>query len=131
MRKRTRLAAAAAIGLGLAIGCSDGPPSAPRASGSAYAPTRPNDAPPPGKAPPGMVWIPGGEFSMGSLESGSICAAPKCDAAPIHRVYVDGFWMDATEVTNEEFERFVKATGYVTVAERTPRQEDFPDAPPE
>ena len=48
------------------------------------------------------------------------------DSRPMHRVYVDGFWMDATEVTNEQFARFVKATGYVTVAERTPRPEDFP-----
>jgi formylglycine-generating enzyme required for sulfatase activity len=39
--------------------------------------------------------------------------------------------MDATEVTNEQFALFVKATGYVTVAERTPRAEDFPGAPPE
>jgi formylglycine-generating enzyme len=39
--------------------------------------------------------------------------------------------MDSTEITNEEFARFVEATGYVTVAERKPRQEDFPDAPPE
>jgi formylglycine-generating enzyme required for sulfatase activity len=53
------------------------------------------------------------------------------DARPIHRVYVDGFWMDRTEVTNDEFARFVRATGYVTVAERTPRAEDFPSAPPE
>jgi formylglycine-generating enzyme required for sulfatase activity len=44
---------------------------------------------------------------------------------------VDGFWMDRTEVTNEQFARFVKATGYVTVAEQTPRAEDFPGAPPE
>lgn len=56
---------------------------------------------------------------------------PMRDARPIHRVYVDGFFMDATEVTNEEFERFVKATGYVTIAEQTPRAEDFPGAPPE
>ena len=35
------------------------------------------------------------------------------DARPIHRVYVDGFWMDKTDVTNVEFARFVKATGYV------------------
>ena len=42
------------------------------------------------------------------------------DSRPIHRVYVDGFWMDATEVTNAQFAEFVKATGYVTVAERTP-----------
>lgn len=53
------------------------------------------------------------------------------DARPIHRVYVDGFWMDKTEVTNAQFSEFVKATRYVTVAERTPKQEDFPDAPPE
>ena len=53
------------------------------------------------------------------------------DSRPVHRVYVDGFWMDATEVTNEQFAAFVKATGYVTVAERKPRAEDFPGAPPE
>ena len=51
------------------------------------------------------------------------------DSRPIHRVFVDGFWMDATEVTNEQFAAFVKATGYVTVAEQTPRAEDFPGAP--
>jgi formylglycine-generating enzyme required for sulfatase activity len=53
------------------------------------------------------------------------------DSRPIHRVYVDGFWMDQTEVTNAQFAAFVRATGYVTVAERTPRAEDFPGAPPE
>ena len=52
------------------------------------------------------------------------------DSRPIHRVYVDGFWMDATEVTNEAFAKFVEATGYVTIAERAPRAEDFPGAPP-
>ena len=56
---------------------------------------------------------------------------PMPDARPIHRAYVDGFWMDATEVTNEAFARFVTATHYVTVAERTPRAEDFPGAPAE
>ena len=53
------------------------------------------------------------------------------DARPIHRVYVDGFWMDATDVTNAQFERFVKATGYVTVAERKPLAKDFPGVPEE
>ena len=53
------------------------------------------------------------------------------DSRPIHRVYVDGFWMDETEVTNEQFAQFVKATGYVTVAERKPRAGGFPGAPPE
>ncbi|HTH50291.1 MAG TPA: formylglycine-generating enzyme family protein [Pyrinomonadaceae bacterium] len=81
--------------------------------------------PPPGPAPEGMVWIPAGEFSMGSNE-------PMFgDARPIHRVRLNGFWMDKTEVTNAEFEKFVKATGYVTIAEKTPRAEDFPTVQPE
>jgi sulfatase modifying factor 1 len=81
--------------------------------------------PAPASTPEGMVWIPAGEFSMGSTE-------PMFeDARPIHRVAVKGFWMDKTEVTNAEFEKFVKATGYVTIAERTPRAEDYPGAPPE
>jgi formylglycine-generating enzyme required for sulfatase activity len=93
------------------------------AAGSAFGPTIPNKTPAPGPAPEGMVWIPGGEFSMGSDESGeSLCGLPGVtrDAQPIHRVYVDGFWMDQTDVTNEKFEEFVKATGYFTIAERTP-----------
>lgn len=61
----------------------------------------------------GMVWIPGREFTMGSRDP---LARP--DEQPVHRVRVDGFWMDATEVTNAQFAEFVKATGYVTVAER-------------
>ena len=64
------------------------------------------------------------DMSAGAMNS-------MADARPIHRVYVDGFWMDKTDVTNEQFEKFVKATGYVTVAERKPRQEDYPDAPPQ
>jgi formylglycine-generating enzyme required for sulfatase activity len=71
-----------------------------------------------GFAPAGMVWIPGGEFTMGSDAFE--------DAQPVHRVRVDGFWMDRTEVTNAAFAKFVEATGYKTVAERTPVPEDFP-----
>lgn len=52
-------------------------------------------------------------------------------ARPWHRVYVDGYWLDQTEVTNEQFARFVKASGYITIAERKPRQEDYPSAPPD
>jgi sulfatase modifying factor 1 len=107
------------------------PPQPPT---SVFAATIPNKEPPPTPAPEGMVWIPGGEFSMGSDDPrGSMCGGPDSmgDARPIHRVYVDGFWMDSTEVTNEEFQRFVKATGYVTIAGRKPRQEEFPTAPPE
>lgn len=88
----------------------------------------------PGPAPDGMVWVPGGEFSMGCDDPReSVCGGPDPmpDARPIHRVYVDGFWMDKTEVTNAKFARFVDATGYVTIAEKTPRAEDFPRAPPE
>ncbi len=100
----------------------------------AFGPTNPNSTSPPGPAPQGMVWIPGGEFTMGCEDPrGSACGGPDPmnDSRPLHRVYVDGFWMDATEVTNEQFARFVDATGYVTVAEQKPTQEEFPDAPPE
>ncbi len=94
-----------------------------------------NKAKVPGPAPAGMVWIPGGEFYMGVdadklPESFSDLAILNfVDAAPVHKVYVDGFWMDKTEVTNEEFAKFVKATGYVTIAERKPDPKDFPDVP--
>lgn len=69
--------------------------------------------PPPPEAPGGMVWIPGGEFTMGSTDP---LARP--DESPKHRVRVDGFFMDATEVTNAQFAVFIEATGYKTVAER-------------
>jgi formylglycine-generating enzyme len=78
---------------------------------------------PPGTAPDGMVWIPGGTFFMG------YDASPDRDA-PTHAVEVGGFWMDATEVTNAQFRKFVDATGYVTTAERKPNAEDFPGANP-
>ena len=87
-----------------------------------------------GRAPHGMVWIPGGEFSMGCADPRGMPFGgddPMADARPIHRVRLDGFWMDATEVTNAQFAEFVKATNYVTVAERPPRAEDFPNAPAE
>jgi formylglycine-generating enzyme len=83
-----------------------------------------NDSRPPGPTPAGMVWIPGGQFWMGTTED------HMTDARPWHRVYVDGYWMDKSEITNEQFAKFVKATGYVTVAERTPRAEDYPQALP-
>jgi formylglycine-generating enzyme required for sulfatase activity len=81
-----------------------------------------------------MAWIPGGEFSMGANDPpdmDEVGMKATTDARPIHRVYVDGFFMDETDVTNGEFAGFVKATGYVTVAERKLRAEDFPDAPRE
>ncbi len=81
-----------------------------------------------------MAWVPGGEFSMGSADPRQLPHGgpdPMTDARPVHRVAVDGFWMDRFEVTNDQFARFVEATGYVTVAERAPKAEDFPGAPPE
>ncbi len=72
----------------------------------------------------GMVWIPAGTFLMGAEDG-------QADEKPVHRVTVEGFWMDQTEVTNEEFEKFTKATGHVTTAERKPEAKDFPDAPPD
>jgi formylglycine-generating enzyme required for sulfatase activity len=103
-------------------------------SNSSWQKTIPNSGSPSGEPPEGMVWIPGGEFSMGAEDPRRMDHGgpdPMNDARPVHRVYVDGFWMDATEVTNEQFAEFVKATGYKTVAERTPLAEDFPGAPPE
>jgi formylglycine-generating enzyme required for sulfatase activity len=61
----------------------------------------------------GMVWIPGGTYVMGNNHGPP-------DEAPRHAVAVDGFWMDAHEVTNAEFEEFVRATGYVTLPEKKP-----------
>ncbi len=101
---------------------------------SGFAPTMLNKISKPQKTIEGMVWIPGGEFSMGSDKSSdSLCSQPgtTSDATPIHRVYVDAFWMDKTEVTNAQYAEFVKATGYVTVAEKQPTQEEFPAVPPE
>ncbi len=89
---------------------------------------------PEANAQPGMVWIPGGEFSMGAATNGhgsSEMPMASNDAEPVHRVFVDGFWMDTTTVTNEQFEKFVRATSYVTIAERTPTKEEFPSAPQE
>lgn len=63
----------------------------------------------------GMVWVPAGSFRMGADNQQ---AEP--DEYPKHNVTVNGFWIDKTEVTNAQFEKFVKATGYITTAERKP-----------
>ena len=111
------------------------PPSSETPASAGFLPTAENSDPPPGPAPEGMVWIPGGEFSMGAQDppdmNDTVGMQATTDSRLVHRVFVDGFWMDETEVTNQQFATFVKATGYVTVAERTPRAEDFPGAPPE
>ncbi len=75
------------------------------------------------QAAAGMVWIRGGSFLMGSEDYYP-------EERPVRRVDVDGFWIDTHPVTVAQFRRFVKETGYVTVAERPPRAEDYPNADP-
>lgn len=70
-----------------------------------------------------MVWIPGGSFLMGSEQFYP-------EERPIRRVAVDDFWMDAHPVTNAEFREFVDATGYITVAERSPDPRSYPGVDP-
>jgi formylglycine-generating enzyme required for sulfatase activity len=65
------------------------------------------------RPPAGMVWIPVGEFTMGTEDS-----IGWHDEKPAQQVRVDGFWMDETDVTNAQFSAFVEATGYVTTAEK-------------
>jgi formylglycine-generating enzyme len=83
--------------------------------------TEPAPGPPPAE---GMEWVPGGEFLMGSDEFYP-------EERPVRRATVAGFWIDAHLVTVRDFRRFVKATGYVTVAERPLDPDDYPDADPE
>lgn len=102
--------------------------------GLGFSPTTASTQPAPGPAPSGMVWISGGRFSIGCVDPRGLPYGgnqPMADARPIHEVTVGGFWIDTTEVTNRQFAAFVEATGYVTVAEKPPRPEDFPGAPPE
>ncbi|MGC4033214.1 MAG: formylglycine-generating enzyme family protein [Tepidisphaeraceae bacterium] len=74
---------------------------------------------------PNMAWIPGGVFTMGSDD-------PRFpDAAPTHSVWVDGYWIDRTTVTNAQFAKFVEATGYKTLAERPLDPKAFPGVPAE
>lgn len=70
-----------------------------------------------------MIWVPGGEFAMGSEQFYP-------EERPVRRVAVDGFWMDEHPVTVEAFARFVDETGYVTVAERPLDPADYPGADP-
>lgn len=70
---------------------------------------------------PGLLWIPGGTFLMGSDRHYP-------EEAPAHQVTVDGFWMDRCTVTNREFQSFVEETGYVTLAERPANAADYPGA---
>lgn len=73
-----------------------------------------------------MVWIPGGEFIMGAMNQSNTN-----DAMPAQNTKVNGFWMDVTEVTNKEFQTFVNATNYITVAERKIDWEELKKLEPE
>ena len=68
----------------------------------------------------GMVMIPGGGFLMGAADDEG-----RPDEYKPHKVTLDSFWMDATEVTNAQFGKFVDATGYVTTAEKKPDWEEI------
>src|SRR5687768_15110207 len=78
----------------------------------------------------GMQYIPGGTFRMGGDNEQA-----SADEYPKHGVQVNSFWMDATEVTNAQFQKFVEATGYITTAEQKPDWEELkktlpPGTPP-
>ena len=68
----------------------------------------------------GMVFIKGGTFTMGGDNNQA-----SADEFPKHKIQIDGFWMDATEVTNAQFQKFVEATDYVTTAEKKPDWEEM------
>jgi formylglycine-generating enzyme required for sulfatase activity len=107
-----------------AAGCApDTPPSDAKPAAPPPVTVGVNASQPPGPAPDGMVWIPGGTYWMGCDN----CNMP--DALPLHAVKVNGFWMDRTPVTNAQFAKFVAETKYVTVAERPLNAADFPGVP--
>ncbi len=71
----------------------------------------------------GMVLVKGGAFLMGSEDGYP-------EEFPVHKMDVDSFWIDQTEVTNKQFAEFIEATGYITLSERVPSREDYPTADP-
>jgi formylglycine-generating enzyme required for sulfatase activity len=82
-----------------------------------------------GTAHTGMRWIKGGEFYMGAADKKG-----RSDEYPRHKVKLSGFWIDANEVTNAQFKRFVDATGYISTAEKAPDWDELkkqlpPDTP--
>jgi formylglycine-generating enzyme len=97
---------------------------APRPVAPTVLPDRATLAPHGDPPRPGMVWIPGGEFSMGSNHHYP-------EERPVHRVHVDGFWMDRSPVSNDRFATFAAATHHTTFAELPPNPADYPGALPE
>lgn len=96
-------------------GCAQKQKETEEASESTAALTKSNTT-----TPEGMVWIPGGEFTMGTDDPESYEAE-----RPAHRVRLNGYWIDVTEVTNKQFNEFVDATGYVTTAQKKPEWEEL------
>ncbi|MDQ3020323.1 MAG: formylglycine-generating enzyme family protein [Bacteroidota bacterium] len=70
-----------------------------------------------------MIKIENGKFLMGSENFYP-------EEKPVHEVTVDGFWMDKYEITNEQYEKFVNETGYITIAERPLDPKDYPTVDP-
>ncbi|HEX5010111.1 MAG TPA: formylglycine-generating enzyme family protein [Planctomycetota bacterium] len=110
-RPARRLIALVALSLSASAQTTD--PASPPHPAPASAPARDTSSWPPKPWPDGMVWVPAGEFTMGTDDPNSLP-----NERPAHRVKLDGFWMDEHDVTNAEFARFVEATHYVTIAER-------------
>ncbi len=103
------------LALVILTGCAQKQKETEEASESTAALTKSNTT-----TPEGMVWIPGGEFTMGTDDPESYEAE-----RPAHRVRLNGYWIDVTEVTNKQFKEFVDATGYVTTAEKKPEWEEL------
>ena len=67
------------------------------------------------QTPEGMVWLEGGTYLRGATSGNPLA---RQDEKPVHKIRIDGFWMDSTEVTNAQFKKFVNESGYITTAER-------------
>ncbi|PIB28942.1 sulfatase [Maribacter sp. 4U21] len=80
------------------------------------------------RTPDGMIWVSGGEFQQGAVPQDKMAMAHE---KPAVKVSVDGFFMDITEVTNEQFRKFVEETGYITIAERAIDWEELKKQVPE
>jgi formylglycine-generating enzyme required for sulfatase activity len=102
------------LGIASVLLVAGGTPASPNATGSNP------DEPSRGQAPPGMIWIPGSTFLMGTNDKESFP-----NERPAHFVQVQGFWIDEHDVTNAEFSKFVERTGYVTTAEHKVVWEDL------
>ncbi len=122
MKSTTLVPLITLVACGLIVAAAFAPPWSRKATPPDPVSVAPNPEPvpqeAPGPVPEGMVWIPGGAFDMGATDGFP-------DEQPVHRVAVDGFWLDEAEVTNAQFAEFVANTGYVTIAEKTPKREDF------